>query len=91
MFLLCVQIADFGLSRELQSEDHYHSRGLKIPVKWTALEALNYRNYTSASDVWSFGIVLYEIWSLGKEPYYYLDINEVLLNSIIIIKLLLSH
>ena len=59
------QIADFGMSRALQDTDYYVSRGGKIPVKWTAPEALHYKKYLTASDVWSFGVVLHEIWSLA--------------------------
>ena len=51
-----LQIADFGLSRDLQNEDYYVSHGGRIPVKWTAPEALTYRKYSTASDVW-------ELWS----------------------------
>ena len=40
-----------------------------IPVKWTAPEALNYRKYSTASDVWSYGCLMYEIWSIGRKPY----------------------
>ena len=64
------QIADFGLSRDLQNGDYYVSHGGKIPVKWTAPEALHYRKYSTASDVWSFGCVLYEIWSLAHKPFH---------------------
>ena len=58
------------MARDIESEsDYYRSQGGIIPVKWTAPEALNYNKYTSASDVWSFGMVLFEIWSVGEKPF----------------------
>ena len=54
-----LQIADFGLSRDLSDENYYISHGGKVPVKWTAPEALDYRKYSTASDVWSYGCLLY--------------------------------
>ena len=63
------QIADFGMSRVLQDTEYYVSHGGKIPLKWTAPEALYYKKYSTASDVWSFGIVMYEIWAVGTKPY----------------------
>ena len=64
-----MQISDFGMSRDLQAENYYITRGGYIPVKWTAPETLNYKKYSTASDVWSFGCLMYEIWSLGHKPY----------------------
>ena len=71
------KIADFGLSRDLQNEDYYVSHGGKIPVMWTAPEALNYRKYSTASDVWSYGVLLYEIWAMGIKPFQDCTNNEV--------------
>ena len=69
--LVC-KIADFGLSREIESatEGAYTTRGGKIPVRWTAPEAIAFRKFTSASDVWSFGIVCWEVMSYGERPYW---------------------
>ncbi|XP_065833062.1 uncharacterized protein [Oscarella lobularis] len=70
------KIGDFGLARDLD-DDYYVVSGGKIPVKWTAPEALSRRKYTTSSDVWSYGIVLYEIWTLGESPYQGMKNTEV--------------
>ncbi|XP_065371235.1 tyrosine-protein kinase Fer isoform X3 [Calliphora vicina] len=63
-----VKISDFGMSRE--EEEYIVSDGMKqIPVKWTAPEALNFGKYTSLCDVWSYGILMWEIFSRGDTPY----------------------
>ena len=77
ILIVAFQIADFGMSRALQDTDYYVSHGGKIPVKWTAPEALHYKKYSTASDVWSFGMVMYEIWSLGIKPYHQMTNVEV--------------
>ncbi|XP_059162770.1 tyrosine-protein kinase Fer-like [Physella acuta] len=63
-----IKISDFGMSRE--EAEYVVSTGMKqIPVKWTAPEALNFGKYTSLCDVWSFGVLMWEIFSCGKSPY----------------------
>ncbi|KAF0043248.1 hypothetical protein F2P81_004585 [Scophthalmus maximus] len=65
-----VKISDFGMSRQ-QDDGVYSAEGglRQIPVKWTAPEALNYGRYTTESDVWSFGVLLWEAFSMGMTPY----------------------
>ncbi|CAI8003956.1 Ephrin type-B receptor 1, partial [Geodia barretti] len=64
------KIADFGLARHLcNTESHSGSWTGRIPVRWTAPEAIQRREFTSACDVWSFGVMVWEIWSLGSRPY----------------------
>ncbi|XP_057702429.1 tyrosine-protein kinase Fes/Fps isoform X1 [Corythoichthys intestinalis] len=65
-----VKISDFGMSRQ-QDDGVYSAEGSlrQIPIKWTAPEALNYGRYTTESDVWSFGVLLWEVFSMGMVPY----------------------
>uniref|UniRef100_A0A673GEC2 receptor protein-tyrosine kinase n=1 Tax=Sinocyclocheilus rhinocerous TaxID=307959 RepID=A0A673GEC2_9TELE len=74
------KVSDFGLSRVLEDypEGTYTTTGGKIPIRWTAPEAIAYRKFTSASDVWSFGIVMWEVMSFGERPYWDMSNHEVM-------------
>ncbi|KAM9176059.1 ephrin type-A receptor 2 [Mergus octosetaceus] len=77
--LVC-KVSDFGLSRVLEDDPEatYTTSGGKIPIRWTAPEAISYRKFTSASDVWSYGIVMWEVMSYGERPYWELSNHEVM-------------
>lgn len=75
---LTVKIADFGMSRDIYTCDYYRIGGSKpVPLRWMSPESVMYRRFTLESDVWSYGVVLWEIYSLGKQPYYGLNNEEV--------------
>lgn len=55
----------------------FYLQGGKIPIRWTAPEAIAYRKFTSASDVWSYGIVMWEVMSYGERPYWDMSNQDV--------------
>ncbi|XP_075759524.1 ephrin type-A receptor 1 isoform X1 [Pelodiscus sinensis] len=74
------KVSDFGLSRILENnaEGTYETKGGKIPIRWTAPEAIAHRIFTSSSDVWSYGIVMWEVLSFGDKPYGDMTNQEVM-------------
>ncbi|KAI1896387.1 hypothetical protein AGOR_G00094260 [Albula goreensis] len=77
-----VKITDFGLARLLDiDETEYHADGGKVPIKWMALESILHRKFTHQSDVWSYGVTVWELMTFGHKPYDNIparDIPEVL-------------
>lgn len=73
-----VKVADFGLTRKVEPDDIYTAHvGAKFPIKWTAPEGLAYNKFSSKSDVWSFGVLLWEIATYGMTPYPGVELSDV--------------
>ncbi|XP_036711792.1 muscle, skeletal receptor tyrosine-protein kinase isoform X4 [Balaenoptera musculus] len=76
---MVVKIADFGLSRNIYSADYYKANeNDAIPIRWMPPESIFYNRYTTESDVWAYGVVLWEIFSYGLQPYYGMAHEEVI-------------
>lgn len=85
--LLCddnvVKICDFGLARSMCKGDNYKKQGeARLPIKWLALESLESQVFSTYTDVWSFGIVLWEFFSLAKVPYPGMDLHPNFLKKL---------
>ncbi|KOX72079.1 Focal adhesion kinase 1 [Melipona quadrifasciata] len=73
-----VKLADFGLSRWVEDQSYYTASRCKLPIKWMAPESINFRRFTTSSDVWMFGVCMWEILMLGVKPFQGVKNNEVI-------------
>ncbi|XP_022651468.1 high affinity nerve growth factor receptor-like isoform X1 [Varroa destructor] len=85
---LGVKIGDFGMSRDVYSTDYYRvGRQTMLPIRWMPPESILYRKFSVESDVWSFGVVLWEVFTHGKQPWYehtnYEVIQQVTNNAVL--------
>ncbi|KAM8966187.1 focal adhesion kinase 1 isoform 3-T3 [Pelodytes ibericus] len=74
----CVKLGDFGLSRYMEDSTYYKASKGKLPIKWMAPESINFRRFTSASDVWMFGVCMWEILMYGVKPFQGVKNNDVI-------------
>ncbi|XP_056114678.1 receptor tyrosine-protein kinase erbB-4 isoform X2 [Rhinichthys klamathensis goyatoka] len=73
-----IKITDFGLARLLDADEkEYNSDGGKMPIKWMALECIHYRKFTHQSDVWSYGVTIWELMTFGGKPYDGISTREI--------------
>ncbi|NXP15121.1 BMX kinase, partial [Thinocorus orbignyianus] len=75
---LTVKVSDFGMTRYVLDDLYISSLGSKFPVKWSAPEVFHYTKFSSKSDVWAFGILMWEVFTLGKQPYELYDNMQVI-------------
>ncbi|MBV94715.1 Protein-tyrosine kinase 2-beta, partial [Eschrichtius robustus] len=74
----CVKLGDFGLSRYVEDEEYYKASVTRLPIKWMSPESINFRRFTTASDVWMFAVCMWEILSFGKQPFFWLENKDVI-------------
>ncbi|KAI6072130.1 Protein-tyrosine kinase 2-beta isoform X2 [Aix galericulata] len=74
----CVKLGDFGLSRYIEDEEYYKASVTRLPIKWMSPESINFRRFTTASDVWMFAVCMWEILSYGRQPFFWLENKDVI-------------
>ncbi|ROL01521.1 Tyrosine-protein kinase Tec [Anabarilius grahami] len=76
---LVVKVSDFGMTRYVLDDQYWSSSGAKFPVKWSPPEVFNFCKYSSKSDVWSFGVLMWEVFTEGKMPFEHNQNHEVVM------------
>uniref|UniRef100_A0A8C4IR69 non-specific protein-tyrosine kinase n=1 Tax=Dicentrarchus labrax TaxID=13489 RepID=A0A8C4IR69_DICLA len=74
----CVKLGDFGLSRYVDEHEYYKASVSRLPIKWMAPESINFRRFTTASDVWMFGVCVWETFSMAQQPFFWLENGQVI-------------
>ena len=65
-----VKVGDFGMAQDVYEKEYYRTEGRRLlPVRWMAPESLRYTTFSTASDAWSFGVTIWEIYTFGDKPY----------------------
>lgn len=77
-----VKVADFGLSRCIQSDEEYFCQIQEVPVRWWAVEVFSNSPYTHKSDVWSYGVTAWEIFSKADPPYSDIQQNHLVIQAV---------
>ncbi|CAF1382169.1 unnamed protein product [Rotaria sp. Silwood1] len=77
-----IKVADFGLSRCLQSDEEYFCQIKEIPIRWWAVEVFSNAPYTSKSDVWSYGVTVWEVFSKADTPYSNIALNHFVIDAV---------
>ncbi|XP_061106081.1 tyrosine-protein kinase BTK-like isoform X2 [Conger conger] len=72
-----IKVTDFGLSRYVLDDEYTSSAGSKFPVRWAPPEVLLYSKFSSKSDIWAFGVLMWEVYTLGKTPYELLNNTDI--------------
>ncbi|XP_047432330.1 protein-tyrosine kinase 2-beta-like [Mugil cephalus] len=75
----CVKLGDFGLSRYIDEHDEYYKASVtRLPIKWMAPESINFRRFTTSSDVWMFGVCVWEVFSMAQQPFFWMENGQVI-------------
>uniref|UniRef100_A0A3B4VR75 non-specific protein-tyrosine kinase n=1 Tax=Seriola dumerili TaxID=41447 RepID=A0A3B4VR75_SERDU len=74
----CVKLGDFGLSRYIDEQEYYKASISRLPIKWMAPESINFRRFTTASDVWMFSVCVWEVFSMAQQPFFWLENGQVI-------------